>query len=272
MNIFLIGKAFADTVTLQAINPNLPGQSGASSSIGVFIANFYTLALLFAGILAFGAIVYGGVRYAAGRGNPTSESEGRSWITNALLGLLLLVGAYIILYTINPTLVSLTVPNLPALNVASSSQGLGNLAPSQPGAGNNGTAAGCSGGTCQNLQNDGLTCKPASQQPGGVSSCSAAQGMAATLECIQQNGGAPAFTVTEAMPPTVPHESKCHNDGCCVDTVVNSGSCADVQALVNAAQACGATVANEYANCGGATYGTTEGNNVHINSAPGGGC
>jgi Type IV secretion system pilin len=111
MNYF-INSALAASVN---ITTTLPGPNGASAGVGGFVANFYTFALLISGILAFGAIVWGGVRYAAGRGNPSSESEGKSWITNALLGMLLLAGAYIILNTINPNILNLQLPAMPTL-------------------------------------------------------------------------------------------------------------------------------------------------------------
>ena len=92
---------------LITINTNLPGTSTSAQGVAGVVMNFYSFALLIAGILAFGAIVYGGIRYAVGRGNPSAESEGKSWVTNALVGLLLLAGAWIILYTVNPQIVSL---------------------------------------------------------------------------------------------------------------------------------------------------------------------
>ena len=259
MNLF-IAIAHAATVNL-----NIPGSSVPSADIPGIIRNIYDFALLAAGILAFGAIVWGGIRYATGKGNPSSETEGKSWITNALLGLLLLVGAYIILYTINPQLVSLQIMGVTALSGTSAGPGAG--AGTGPGTG----ATGCASGSCQSLSGGGFACKPASQQPGGVNSCSAAQGMVDTLKCLQQNG-APGITITEAMPPTVRHTSLCHNNGCCVDIQVNSGNCSDVQAIKRAAQNCNTSVLNEYTGCGGTRYDTTTGDNVHIRSAPGGGC
>ncbi len=113
---FFVHKALAAT-----INVNLPGTAPSSTGIGGFVSNFYSFALLMSGILAFGAIVWGGIRYAAGRGNPTSESEGKSWITGALLGLLLLAGAWIILYTVNPNILSLQLPGLPTLGAVPTS-------------------------------------------------------------------------------------------------------------------------------------------------------
>lgn len=110
-------RTLADTVNI-TINGNLPGNAPTNTVQGV-VMNFYSLALMLAGILAFGAIVYGGVKYAVSRGNPSGESEGKSWITNALLGLLLLAGAYVVLRTVNPQIVTLNIPGLPQLSTTS---------------------------------------------------------------------------------------------------------------------------------------------------------
>lgn len=126
---------FGQTQATITINPNLPGISNIST-VGPcgWIVNFYTFALIIAGILAFGAMVYGGFRYATSVGNASKQSEGRSWIWNALIGMLLLGGAYIILITINPNLVTCSLPTLSIVNVQGSpsqSTGGGNP-PAQP--------------------------------------------------------------------------------------------------------------------------------------------
>jgi hypothetical protein len=96
------------------ISPAIPGVNvnGANASPGAWVSNFYQFALLIGGILAFGAIVYGGVKSAISAGNPSAISEARQWIWSALIGLLLLGGAYIILNTINPNLLNLNLPTL----------------------------------------------------------------------------------------------------------------------------------------------------------------
>ncbi len=94
------------------IATNLPGTNPASAGPEGFVSNFYQFALMIGGILAFGAIVYGGVKYTFAAGNPGGQSEGKEWVKGALLGLLLLVGAYIILKTINPDIVKLSLPTL----------------------------------------------------------------------------------------------------------------------------------------------------------------
>ncbi len=249
-----------------SINPNIPGVNNVSTTGPCgWIVNFYDFALLIAGILAFGAIVYGGVKAAASAGNPSKISEGRAYIYSALLGLLLLGCAYLILYTINP---NLTKCQLPTLSTAYSPSVLGGLfsgspsaptvaAPPPPASGQ------CAGGACEALTN----CIPVA----GKVNCGAAPAMVNTEQCIDQSDQ--NFNVSEGYPPTVVHESGCHTTGCCIDTTVPGGNCAAVQQLIQAAQQCGATVANEYSGCSGTTYKTTTGGNVHINAPKGqGGC
>lgn len=258
--IGLPAVVFAQTPATISINPNIPGVQNVSTAGPCgWIVNFYSFALIIAGILAFGAIVYGGVKYATSAGNPSSQSEGRAWIWSALLGVLLLACAYLILYTVNPNLTKCSFPQLSL--VASSGGGGGVGGPGQPAVPPVPASGQCAGGPCQALPN----CVP-----GPKINCGGAAGMIDTLNCIINQD--PNFAVTEGYPPTVNHTSAGHNDGCSVDVAV-SNSCAGVAAIQAAATSCGATSLNEYANCGGKTYGTTTGNNVHINAKKGdGGC
>ena len=117
--VLILGLIFVPAVAFAAavinISPSLPGALAATPSAGpgVFVANFYQYALFVSGLLAFGAIVYGGIRYAWARGNPSGETEAKQWIWSALLGLLLLASAYLVLRTVNPNLVDLSLPGLP---------------------------------------------------------------------------------------------------------------------------------------------------------------
>lgn len=96
-----------------SVSSNIPGLSNVTSSgPGSWIRSFYTFTLIIGGILAFGAVVYGGIKYATSAGNPSAQSDGRSWIWSALIGLLLLAGAWLILNTINPNLVKLQNPTV----------------------------------------------------------------------------------------------------------------------------------------------------------------
>ncbi|MGC9598850.1 MAG: sensory rhodopsin II transducer [Minisyncoccia bacterium] len=152
------------------VSSNLPGVASTTSIAGI-VSGFYGFALLIAGILAFGAIVYGGIKYAASRGNPSAESEGKSWVTNALLGLLLLAGAYIILYTVNPQLVSLQITGLTPLPAS----------PAQP----TSTTPTPSGGTCSTISDPSNPCSISSVQ----AACSAWDPNLASQVCNKESGG-----------------------------------------------------------------------------------
>jgi len=117
--VFLTSFSFlsiaATALAAVQINVNLPGTSATAvnaSGTGpiFFVQQFYNFGLMIGGVLAFGAIVYGGIKYTFAAGNPSGQSDGKEWIKSALLGLLLLAAATLILKTINP---SLAIPTLP---------------------------------------------------------------------------------------------------------------------------------------------------------------
>lgn len=142
------------------ISSGIPGTNAntTSSSPGAFIANFYQFALIIAGVLAFGVIVYGGIRYMTSAGNPSGQSDAKEWIEAALLGLLLLAGAYFILGVVNPQLLNLNLPGLTTANVNLSSvqvPGGGGLTISPGGVSSGGTCNAPAAGPCTvaNLQN-----------------------------------------------------------------------------------------------------------------------
>jgi hypothetical protein len=116
----LLAVAFLASAQAQ-ISMSIPGNTPNSTSTpGAYIANFYQFALMIAGVLAFGVIVYGGIRYMTSGGNPSGQSDAKEWIEAALLGLLLLAGAYFILNVINPQLLNLNLPSsssLPQINI-----------------------------------------------------------------------------------------------------------------------------------------------------------
>jgi len=96
--------------TLPTILPSTPAASGPDP-VG-FVSNLYQFGLMIGGLLAFGMIVYAGLRHTLAAGNPSSQSDARDQILQALLGLLLLFGAFIVLNTINPNLTNLSLPKL----------------------------------------------------------------------------------------------------------------------------------------------------------------
>jgi hypothetical protein len=84
------------------------------------VGQIYTYALSIAGALAIIRVVYGGIIYMISAGNTSKQSDARDIITSAIWGLVLLAGAYLLLNTINPEIVQLKNPSLPAPTPTSS--------------------------------------------------------------------------------------------------------------------------------------------------------
>lgn len=99
--------SFGAEVDLQTIKFPTGVQSPAQ-----YITNIYRFSLGAAAITALAVIIFGAVEYAVSAGNPARISDAKSRIFNALWGLVLLFGAYLILNTINPELVILREPEL----------------------------------------------------------------------------------------------------------------------------------------------------------------
>jgi hypothetical protein len=96
------------TYHLLAPLPFIAPSGSDKTSVAAYIPNMMKLIIALAGIAAVMQIIFGGFEYITSGGfGQTVKAKER--ITNALLGLLLAIGAYSILYTINPLLVNLNL-------------------------------------------------------------------------------------------------------------------------------------------------------------------
>jgi hypothetical protein len=114
ITLFLFGHA----VRADVISAGLPSFAQQAQSPADFVKSLYDYALGVVAAAAVIMIVYGGVKYVASGGSVAAKSDAMDIIKNAIFGIVLLFGGYIILYTINPELVNLknpTVPNSPTL-------------------------------------------------------------------------------------------------------------------------------------------------------------
>ncbi len=177
----IVAASFPIAVLAQTqISLSFPGANYSTSTApGTIVNGFYVFMLLIGGVLAFGAIIYGGVKYMTAAGNPSSQSEAKEWILSALLGILLLGCAYLILYTINPNLVHLDLPTLAGVNISAPSSG---GPPSVSGAGGKCQAPPSGPCTVANLAN----------------TCMAANAQTAAGVCnVESNGNAAAKSGTD---------------------------------------------------------------------------
>lgn len=105
-------SVISDDYSTEPLAP-LPGFTG-NPNLGQWFESLFTLLIVIAGILALIMIVVGGITYV------TSESfggkgKGKDYIINAIIGLVLALGAWVILNTINPNLaedLNLTIPSV----------------------------------------------------------------------------------------------------------------------------------------------------------------
>ncbi|MEK7097629.1 MAG: pilin [Patescibacteria group bacterium] len=82
------------------------GYSINGNSIGVLIKSIYKYAIGVVGILATIVMMIGGFMWLIAGGNQSKISEAQEWIKASLTGLVLALGSYMILATINPALVT----------------------------------------------------------------------------------------------------------------------------------------------------------------------
>lgn len=101
----------------------IPGPNTPPSDLGALIEWVFNTSLRVVGIAVFVMAVYGGFLMVLAGGMPQMHAKGREAMTNAFLGALLLLAAYVILNTINPDFVREkgSLPPLPTPSGARSS-------------------------------------------------------------------------------------------------------------------------------------------------------
>lgn len=83
--------------------------------IALYVAGAYQFLISIVGVIAALMIIYGGYLYITAGGDATRAGKGKERILNALLGLTLAFGSYLILFVINPNLVNFTALELSAV-------------------------------------------------------------------------------------------------------------------------------------------------------------
>lgn len=93
--------------------PDSPAGTSLSLDSGFeqFTKYIYEWGISIGVILALFALIRAGVEYMSSTGNPGKISEAKEKIKSAFLGILLLLGSYTILNTINPDLTNITLPS-----------------------------------------------------------------------------------------------------------------------------------------------------------------
>lgn len=114
----------ADTVKtlLQVSIPSPTGNVTTVINFGEYVGAVYNYLLGFALILAIVFMMVGGIRYVVGASSG-EIGKAKEMIVKAVSGFVLLLFAYLILFTVNPQLIKLQVPKLPMLKGVAFTQG-----------------------------------------------------------------------------------------------------------------------------------------------------
>lgn len=87
-----------------------------NDSIGNYIRAIYIYFIWTVGIVATFMLVYGAVRWIAAAGNTARIKDARDTMTNSIIGLIIALTSYALLYVINPQLLNLSLPSVSPIN------------------------------------------------------------------------------------------------------------------------------------------------------------
>lgn len=112
VTIFVSYICFFQLVSAQGTSytllEELPVVGKTVSNFGAYLSNMFKLAIGVATILAISQLSFGGFKYLTTEAF-TGVSDAKKKITNALLGLILILSSYLLLRTINPDLVEMNL-------------------------------------------------------------------------------------------------------------------------------------------------------------------
>src|SRR3989344_7822495 len=112
-SLFLIPTPAQAQVKLETGLPNIPGnQLPIGQELPSYIKYLFIFGLGLITILALTQMIIGGITYILAAGNAAKVEEAKDMISQALLGIGILLISYLLLRTINPDLVNLRNPNL----------------------------------------------------------------------------------------------------------------------------------------------------------------
>jgi len=121
--LFLLSASFAfaqqtgPCQETRALLPILPGSQGLDpcSSPAAYVVYWFYLSLYLAGIAALLVLVFAGVTRLVSGFMPSAVSGANKMVTNAALGLILLFSGWLLLNTLNPSLLSIGNSSFPPL-------------------------------------------------------------------------------------------------------------------------------------------------------------
>lgn len=205
------------------------GASVDTSDLQGYFTKIISLILMLGSAFAVLMIVYGGVLYM-GSESVFKKGEGLAKVEGAIFGLLLLVGAYSILNSINPSLVNLEIKLRPVTYNISYEEAAEEASTNTDGTYNYGNCK-----VAPKTDEKCPTCRPLSEITVVSSGKEANDTLADKLELFNQSIGASNWRVTEAYAPSPIHCAQCHYNGTCIDAGLNEKTVANIKSFYDKA-------------------------------------
>ncbi len=202
--------------TVLAPLPGIGDPATGKTDLQKYLPAAFKLGIGIAAALAFVMITLGGITYATSDA-VFQKSQGKEWITNAIWGLLLVIGAWVILNTINPKILRFDL-SLPKPEIKAG-------APT--------VTAGIN--KCPNCETFASKNIPTSGSANGKSIAPYFLDKLVSLnEALNRKGV--SWAVTEGYPPSdTEHISTCHQIGTCIDAKLNNPSGKNINAFADSA-------------------------------------
>lgn len=249
---FMVGVAtpvFAEDITYTVLAP-IPGTTvdpdctvNCKTDFKTYLPGLFNFSIGLAAALAFVMITFGGFTYMTTDAIGKKE-EGKKYVENAVYGLLLVIGAYAILYTINPKILQFDLnvqkPELQKYDPGVIASNFGAFTPA--------ITPGVTPGSCPNCKSLEALGVPANAKldPTTVGLDSDFGNKIREMNANLKNANV-LWAVTEAWPPTINHEDSCHKSGTCIDAGV-SNQASDIKTFINAAKNAGLNANYEVTN------------------------
>ena len=207
-----IGNKF-DYVLLEPL-PGFSSDTVRSTEFASFAQQAIRLIIGLSAVLSVLMFTIGGFQYLTGE-TLQMKSDGRGRMTNAVIGLLLILCSYLILFTINPQLLNLDL-NVRAPTTVQGILGGG----SGVGQSVTGGPTGCLDCVTMVLPTNGSACK--AQSTGGACVMNSVVQTDAG-KAIQQAGPLAGVVSEAGYDTTVTHKAPCQKNGTCFDYSISKG-------------------------------------------------
>jgi len=106
--------AIAQDDVLEVTYPAIPKAPDIISYLPNYIKYIYMFIVISGGLLALSVLILGGMKYIGSAGNPSAMSDAKNQILSAFLGMIIILGSYIVLGEINPDTLTLEPPTVVA--------------------------------------------------------------------------------------------------------------------------------------------------------------